>query len=237
MQLFWAKILDERHGILPPDEARHCLKVLRHGVGDSIHCFDGAGTMYAARIARIAGGEVYLDLIEASPGWGEHGRHLCLAVSPLRLRDRFEWLVEKAVELGATEIVPVLCQHTDKYKARFKPERLETLILTATKQCLRAALPPLHPPVDLTTWLAQGVPGTGLIAQAGAAVGLASFPAALPSVQRLCILIGPEGDFSPEEMATAQAAGFLPVHLGHTRLRTETAGVHALSLIKAAWGY
>lgn len=235
MQLFWAEIVDEQRAILPPEEARHCLKVLRHQTGDLIHCCDGVGTMYEARIARTTAKEVHLDLLQAHPGWGEHGRHLCLAVSPLRLRDRFEWLLEKAVELGVNEIVPVRCQRTDKYKAQFKTARAQTILLTAAKQCLRSAIPQLHEPVALETWLEKQGKGGCYLAVAEATQGLAQ--ADLAPQDRISLLIGPEGDFTPEEQAAAQAAGFLPVHLGRTRLRTETAGIFALSQVKVAWGY
>jgi len=237
MQLFLAQIQTDTAANLPPEEARHCLKVLRHQVGDHIHCIDGKGHMYEARITRAHRDEVLLDLLRAHPGWGEHGGHLRLAASPLRLRDRFEWLLEKAVELGASEIVPVLCQRTDKYKGRFKTARAETILLTATKQCLRSVIPILREPISLKDWLDEGISGDAFLAVAQATESLTDRLHTVAECQEVTLLIGPEGDFTDDEQAWAREAGFAPVHLGKTRLRTETAGVYALAQVKAAWGY
>jgi 16S rRNA (uracil1498-N3)-methyltransferase len=239
MQIFLAKILSQQKAALFEDEARHCVKVLRHQVGDEIHCIDGQGVYYLASITEAGPKKVELTLLDQQKGWGEPAGELTLAVSPLRLKDRFEWLVEKAVELGIHRIQPLRCARTEKYKAKVNPFRLETLIQTATKQCLRSRLPTLLPEQAFDDWIAtqSGAYEAAFIARGDAPTPLSSQHEKVVAASRLCLLIGPEGDFTDEEYAAAQAAGFLPVHLGRTRLRTETAGLFALGQVKAIRGY
>ncbi|GAB4422988.1 MAG: 16S rRNA (uracil(1498)-N(3))-methyltransferase [Bacteroidia bacterium] len=237
MQLFIADIRSEHEAVLREEEARHCIKVLRHQPGDRIHCVDGLGTYYATRLVQGTPGEVLLQIESRTHDWGEHPGSICLAVSPLRLRDRFEWLVEKAVELGVTEIMPFTSQHTDKYQSRYKEERLLTLMRTALKQSLRARLPVLHPLRDLADCLATHRDGLRLIAHAAAPQHLDNLHDTTAAADQITLYIGPEGDFGASEYEMAQAQGLVPVHLGATRLRSETAALFGLSLLKAARGY
>lgn len=239
MQVFLIENAKGQSGRLNSDETRHCRKVLRHEVGDEIHGVDGEGHYFRARIEAFDQGVTRLQLLDRIDEWGEHGGSLCLAVSPLRLRDRFEFVIEKAVELGVTQIVPLQCTRTDKYKAKFKPERLQTILLTALKQCKRSRLPELLPLTPLDDWLAQPLPGSGYLAYCDEELPrqpLVQALALLPTRQAT-LLIGPEGDFTTEEAQQAHAAGYQPITLGDNRLRTETAALHALSLVKGSWGY
>ncbi|MEL6652809.1 MAG: RsmE family RNA methyltransferase, partial [Bacteroidota bacterium] len=139
MQIFLLERIESSSGWLDPTETRHCIKVLRHKVGDEIWCIDGQGTAYQAVITAYDKEHTSLQLRQSYPGWGEHDRHIRLLVSPLRLRDRFEFMIEKAVELGVNEIVPISCQRTDKYQSKFKPSRIQTLIASRERlHCLLA---------------------------------------------------------------------------------------------------
>ncbi|WNJ16235.1 RsmE family RNA methyltransferase [Pontibacter sp. G13] len=232
MQLFFAQIIHPNRAILLAEEARHCIKVLRHAVGDEISCIDGTGNMYQARITSIDKTEVAVELLTTHPNWGEPPIDITLAVSPLRLKDRFEWMMEKAVELGVSSIQPLRCQHTDKYKAKFKPERIQTILKTALKQCKRSRLPELKPEVPFAEWINGHSSEISLMGWCEADQPIQEFGAPIGNAKSVTLLIGPEGDFSPEEVKMAQDANWTPISLGETRLRTETAAVYALSAIK-----
>lgn len=213
---------------LDADEAKHCLKVLRHRPGDEIHGIDGEGTYFRARITGTAGQEALLEIVEAVEGWGEHGQRVVLGISPLHARDRFEWAMEKAVELGVTDIFPLECARTSRQNLRY--DRLNGILLSALKQCKRSALPVLHPlaPVAEVVAQLQAIPVRMLAwCERGTPVGQSLVPA-----QDSALLIGPEGDFTPQEALAAEQAGFSLVSLGETRLRTETAAIYGLSAMK-----
>lgn len=235
MQIFYLPQPDA--AVLSGDEARHCVKVLRHRPGDRIWCVDGAGTLYEARILEAEPEQVRLEVLSRTPDWGEHGRSLSLAFSPLHDKDRLEWMVEKSVELGVTALQPLVCRRTDPYKAKFKPERLQAILLAGLKQSKRSRLPVLHPQQPLEAWLQGPLPaGPRLLAYCEASRPLAAVQEAAASASSLTWLIGPEGDFTPEEVSAAEQQGFVSLSLGANRLRSETAGLYALSWVKSAWG-
>ncbi|MDP5169735.1 MAG: 16S rRNA (uracil(1498)-N(3))-methyltransferase [Bacteroidia bacterium] len=239
MNIFLAKILDPSRALLHEEEARHCIKVLRHQIGDTIRIIDGAGNAYSARIMQESKLGVELQILEAFPGYGEPGVHIRLVFSPLRLKDRLEWMIEKGVELGVSSFQPVHCARTDKYKSTIKQERLETIILAATKQCLRSRVPVLEPQLSWKQLLAAKIPQleTALIAQVDAPAGIMGYQAELESASQINLAIGPEGDFTEEEMRQAVAQGWVEVNLGHQRLRSETAGLYGLSVLKMIKGF
>lgn len=239
MQLFFADDISSNSAVLREDEARHCVKVLRHQSGDQIHITNGQGTIWEAVITHTDKKEVTVTLEKEISGFGEHGFTITLIFSPLRLKDRFEWLVEKAVELGVTDLVPVRCERTDKYKASFKPDRVNTILLTATKQCLRSRIPHLHPYRSLDDYLqiVKSEESLNLIARSDALEGIPSLTSEVLKNQEISLLIGPEGDFTDIEYESAISKGFRPVHLGHQRLRSETAAVFALGALKLFKGY
>ncbi|MEL7534622.1 MAG: RsmE family RNA methyltransferase, partial [Bacteroidota bacterium] len=154
MQIFLLERVNSQTGWLGATETKHCIKVLRHQNGDQIMCIDGQGTAYQAKIKQSSKEETELHILEAIPQWGEHDINIRLAVSPLRLKDRFEFLIEKAVELGVSEIFPISCKRTDKYQAKFKAARLQTQILAATKQTKRSQVATLHPLQPIEDFLA-----------------------------------------------------------------------------------
>ncbi len=239
MQLFLAHIPDPLQASLQAEEARHCVKVLRHQVGDEIMVMDGCGMAYRAEISAMEKMAVNLRLLEAFPEYGEAPVRMTLVFSPLRLKDRLEWLVEKAVELGVSRLIPVHCHHTDKYKSSIKKERLETLILTATKQCLRSRIPVLEDTMSWGRLMKSGLPEQGLayLAQAEGEKALSSFAKDIQAATEMCLAIGPEGDFSSIEIEEAMAGGWQRVHLGTQRLRSETAAMFGLSVFKMIKGF
>jgi 16S rRNA (uracil1498-N3)-methyltransferase len=237
MQIFLLTIDPEQRAWLNEEESRHCLRVLRHNLGDQLIAVDGQGMKYEAEIIGVGGKQVELRLLSQETNWGEHGKRLHLGISPLRLRDRFEWVVEKSVEMGVTDLYPLRCARTDPYKSKFKAARLETLMQTAMKQCKRSLLPRLHPLTPLADWLTEARSGARFMGWCEASQHLKQWQGQLETEEEVHLLIGPEGDFSLEEVQLAESQQFLPVSLGTQRLRTETAALYALSLIKTAWEY
>ena len=237
MQIFLLTIDPAQRAWLNEEESRHCLRVLRHQLGDHLIAVDGRGMKYEGEIISTSGKQVELRLLSQEANWGEHGKRLHLGVSPLRLKDRFEWIVEKAVEMGVTDLHPLMCARTDRYKSKFKVARVETLMHTAMKQCKRSLLPRLHPLTPLTDWLTEARSGARFIGWCEANQHLKQWQGDLEAETEVHLLIGPEGDFSQEEVQLAESQQFQPVSLGTQRLRTETAALYALSLIKTAWEY
>lgn len=239
MQVFLTEIIHFPTSKLGQEESRHCMKVLRHQVGDEIYVTEGKGLLYKAKITAFTKSETRLEIIESYEGFGEHAFHIRLAVSPLRLKDRFEWMMEKAVELGVNEIVPLQCKRTDPYKSKFKPSRIETILLTAMKQCKRSQLPVLKDMAPFGGWIAQAAKteGTKLMGWCETVEAIQPFSEKINQATDITLLIGPEGDFTGEEVQQAKEAGFMPVSFGENRLRTETAAIFALGMIKFVKGY
>ena len=221
--------------VLDGEEAHHCLKVMRKKLGEEIIGIDGAGAMLVCRLLGVARDQVQLEIVERHVGWGEKSQRIALLVSPLHKPDRFEWLIEKAVELGATDIYPYFGKHT--VKTGFRKDRMERIMAAALKQSMRSQLPTLHEPAPLQKVLAPHTETLSLVGHAELGKPLASYAIAYDQVQSVRILIGPEGDFAPEEMDAAMAAGFLPLSLGANRLRSETAAIHLLGIVKHCLGY
>ena len=159
------------------------------------------------------------------------GYKLHMAVAPTKSIDRFEWFLEKATEIGITEITPIICEQSER--KRLKKERLERIILSAMKQSLKAHKPKLNDLVSFDDFLNANPSGRRYIAHCADGPKHSLFKEAQPS-DTLLVLIGPEGDFSVKEIERALNAGFIPVTLGNTRLRTETAALaacHTIALI------
>ncbi len=237
MQIFWAEKSNENQAWLDEAETKHCVKVLRHKVGDHLHCIDGKGWYMQGEILGFEARRTQLRIIKQIENWGEHKSEITLAVSPLRLRDRFEWLVEKSVELGVNQLVPLRCTHTDLYRSKYKEGRILGIMKAALKQCKRSRLPELHPLEDFKIWVPKIQPELGLMAHCEADQAWQTATAEIKKKKQICLLIGPEGDFHPDEIALAEKSGFASIHLGENRLRSETAAFHVLSLLKGQLGY
>ncbi len=236
MQIFFLQPLGPNKGKLNKEEAKHCTKVLRHKLGDSIHTIDGKGNYYPAQIDSISSGEVWLTLGEAQKNWGETPFDISLAISPLAKKDRFEWLLEKAVELGVKHIYPIQCKHTHQSRLP-KEARMDKILLSAVKQSKRSKIPKLHPLLPFSNFILQEHGTCKLIAWCESQTAIQEYSVEIQNSAQLSLLIGPEGDFSAEEVHSAEKQGFCAVSLGTNRLRSETAGLFGLSYVKSILSY
>lgn len=225
MQIFYTVNVSEGKARFSKEESMHCLRVLRMRRGDSIRFTDGSGNLYEGVITDDDHTGMTATVMSAEHDQGRRGYRLHMAISPLKNEDRLEWFIEKAVETGIDEITPLLCNRTEKRKIR--RERLQGLILSAMKQSVKCYLPRLNDPVTFNEFVDERHEGKRIIACCDPAVERIPITSAYSRGEEVTILIGPEGDFTEEEVARAVNGGFTPVHIGPSRLRTETAGVAA----------
>ena len=235
MELFFSRDIDGSVCRLDADESAHCVKVLRHREGDDIHVIDGEGTLYTCRILSASSKEVEAQVTGVERDWGSHPYWLRMAVCPTKNTDRYEWFAEKATELGVDVITPVIGDHSERKV--FKTDRLKRILLSASKQSLKGAVPQVDealPLRDLIRSYASNDSVLKLICccyegeerRMSIEGVLSEYP-----TPEMVVLIGPEGDFSREEVALALECGFRPVHLGPSRLRTETAALAAVAAV------
>ena len=230
MHLFYTPDIAHSHE-LPADEAAHALRVLRLQPGDEVRLTDGQGGFYHARISECNRKRCMVEVIEReeqAPLWRGH---LHLALAPTKNIDRMEWLAEKATEIGFDELTFLNCQWSERRIV--KGERIEKILISAMRQSLKARLPKLNDITDFAQFVKQPVSGQKFIAHCHEGEK-SPLRQALQPGQDALVLIGPEGDFSPDEVALAVAEGFTPVTLGNTRLRTETAALVAVHLMNLA---
>lgn len=213
---------------LPEEEAGHCIRVLRLAEGDEIRLTDGKGYFYRAAIRRAHPKHCEVDILESWPQPPLWPFKLHIAVAPTKNMDRMEWFVEKATEIGIDEITCLNCRFSERRE--IKPARLEKILVSAMKQSLKATLPHLTGMTDFKAFVTQPFEGRKFIAHCEEEEKTPLKQAYRPGENAL-ILIGPEGDFSPEEIALALAHGFEPISLGESRLRTETAALVACHTI------
>lgn len=225
MQIFYTTDVSEGKALFSREESMHCLRVLRMRRGDSISFTDGTGNLYEGVITGDDPSAMTATVISVSHEAGRRGYRLHMAISPLKNEDRLEWFIEKAVETGIDEITPIVCSRTEK--KRIRRERLEGLILSAMKQSVKCYLPRLNDPVTFNEFIDGVHEGKRIIACCDPAVERIPITSAFSRGDEVTILIGPEGDFTAEEVASAVWSGFKAVHIGTSRLRTETAGVAA----------
>ena len=228
MHLFYSKdILTPLH-TFSEEESRHIVRVLRLRTGDLIRITDGCGTMYHGRLANESPTHCTADITGTEHVQERGSGRLHIAIAPTKSPDRFEWFLEKATEIGIDEVTPLWCAHSER--TVIKRTRLEKVMISAMKQSLKCRLPVLHEPSDFSSLVNQPFSGQKFIAWCGTGQEQVLTRIFQPGKETL-ILIGPEGDFSDEEMLMAGKQGFVPVSLGKSRLRTETAGVVACCII------
>jgi 16S rRNA (uracil1498-N3)-methyltransferase len=232
MELFFSRDIEGGICRLDHDESGHCVKVLRHRCGDEISVIDGEGTLYRCRITSDSHKGVEALVLEATENWGGHPYHLHLAVCPTKNNDRYEWFAEKACEIGFDVLSPIIGEHSER--KILKTQRVEKILVSAAKQSLKASVPAVNEPVSVKEFIkASSADGLRLIAYCfdDENIPRRSIKEVLDTYDGtdITVMIGPEGDFSQEEARLALEAGFIPVHLGASRLRTETAAVTAAS--------
>ena len=223
MALFYVPDIAERWE-LSEEEAAHALRVLRSNIGDELYIPDGKGNLYKSVISSIAGKHCYVEAKEILPmpkGWNGD---IHIAVAPTKNMDRIEWLAEKATEIGLDAITFLNCRFSERKVV--KCDRVERIVVSAMKQSLKYSKPLVGEMTDFKKFISQERPGEKYIAHCydGEKNLLKDIH---PAGNDATILIGPEGDFSPEEVKMAMEAGYKPVSLGNSRLRTETAALAA----------
>lgn len=223
MALFYVPDIADRWE-LSEEEAAHCLRVLRLSVGDALDITDGCGTLYKAVISSIAGKHCYVEAKETIAMPKNWRGNIHIAIAPTKNMDRIEWLAEKATEIGIDAITFLNCRFSERKVV--KTERVERIVVSAMKQSLKYNKPVVGEMVDFKKFISQPRSGAKFIAHCYDSERVL-LKEVLREGEDATVLIGPEGDFSPEEVALAVEAGFRPVSLGSSRLRTETAGLAA----------
>ena len=232
MELFYSYDISGSTARLDAEESGHCVRVLRHRAGDEISVIDGLGTLFKCRLAVADPKGAEAEILERVPGFGAVPYRLTMAVCPTKNIDRFEWFAEKATEFGVDAIIPLVGDHSERKV--LKPERLRRILLSATKQSLKARIPALGELVSVREFL-KSHSGLKLVCccfepEGGRKTITETIRAAAPGTP-VTVLIGPEGDFSDGEVTLAMESGWIPVSLGASRLRTETAALAAVAAV------
>ncbi|WP_432710755.1 16S rRNA (uracil(1498)-N(3))-methyltransferase [Pedobacter sp.] len=225
MHVFYTPDITSNEYTLNEEESRHCNKVLRLNPGDQVFLVDGKGGFYEAEISVAGKKLVTLKVTQVQREYQKRNHHLHIAVAPTKNIDRLEWFLEKATEIGIDEITPIICERSERKVV--KEERLFKVITSAVKQSLQAYHPILNPAISLSDFLKNEQQGTNLVAHCVADEPRRFISELIQPHGRYTILIGPEGDFSPNEIASTLSRDFQPITLGNTRLRTETAALAA----------
>ena len=229
MQLFYAPEISFPRYTLPEEESKHCVRVLRMGVGDELHITDGRGMLHRCKVVDDNAKRCVVEIVESTQA-EPLPYHLVMAVAPTKNIDRYEWFLEKATEVGVGEIYPIESEHSER--RQIKHERELKVITSAVKQSLKMYHPTLHELTPFKQVVAMPFEGEKYIAHCNSTLGERPYLGKLlKKGGRMLILIGPEGDFSPEEITFAVQNGFKPISLGDQRLRTETAAVAATMIV------
>lgn len=231
MQLFYVPNISGTEVILDDKESKHAIRVLRLKNGDQIQIIDGAGGFYEAKITHASPKKCKLEIAKSVKEFGKKDFHLHIAIAPTKNIDRFEWFLEKSTEIGIDEITPILTEHSER--KIIKPERLEKILVSAMKQSIKAYLPKLNKFTGFNELVTNNTSKNKFIAYCDdiEKTHLKDLPL---KGEDTVVLIGPEGDFSPEEIQFASDNGFSVISLGQARLRTETAGIVACHIVNLA---
>lgn len=224
MQIFYTPDIKDDLYILNEEESRHCIKVLRLSKGDTVSLVDGIGTLYTAEITEPHPKKTGLHVLNKQTEFGKREYSLHLAVAPTKNIERFEWFLEKATEIGVDEITPIICDRSERKEV--KSERLNKIITSAVKQSIKAYHPRLNETVKLKSFVKSLNSKQKFIAHCNSGDKSALKDILVPQTDYI-ILIGPEGDFTPDEVAVCMQNGYIPITLGESRLRTETAALEA----------
>ncbi len=225
MNLFFSTEIEGDLCFLDETESRHCIRVLRMKPGSMIRFTDGTGRLYEGLVAGADPRKCTVKITSLIENFERREYRLHIGISPLKNHDRLEWFLEKCVEIGIDEITPVYCSNTEKHG--IKKDRLNSIIISAMKQSIKTIRPVLNDLTDFKEFIRCGLHGKKMIAHCYNDRKRYKISDIYSSNEPATILIGPEGDFSEDEVGMAVTWGFIPVHLGNSRLRAETAGIAA----------
>lgn len=234
---FFRKVLPEKPGLISLDEAtsKHCIQVIRMAKGQALNLTDGKGKLATASIINPDNKQCIVNITEISRSKRSATNSFNLAIALTRNKSRNEWLIEKITETGVTHIYPLITEHSEKPK--INPQRFEKIMIAAMLQSQQTQLPTLHSQIKFSEFI-NHLPteenSQRFIAYCDATLTeRPSYLSQIKKSQACLMLIGPEGDFSPEEVQQSLQSGFIPVHLGKHRLRTETAGIYTCMVYNA----
>jgi len=228
MNIFYCNNIQDNIAILDENESRHCTRVLRMESGDSLQLVDGNGLLAECKILSTNPKQVQAEIVSRREDYGRLKYHLHLAIAPPKSHDRFEWFLEKAAEIGVSEITPLVCEHSERTSVR--TARAEKILLSAMKQSHRAWLPVLNAVCSFKDFIGSHSCPDKFIAHCDEGNKITLKHGELSSTE-ICILIGPEGDFSAQELELAKEHEYRELSLNDFILRTETAGIAACTQI------
>ena len=226
--------------LLSEEESAHCIKVLRKREGDTVFFTDGIGNFYETKITSDHPKKCIVEIQNFIPDENEKKIQLSIAIAPTKKIDRFEWFLEKATEIGCYEIIPILCAHSER--KILKMDRLLNVIISSLKQCLKSRLPLLNEMKSFEEFLESmksfegkkfigHIPELSTISFPPKQFNTDSISSMYKKDEDVLVAIGPEGGFSEKEIFQAIQYGFIPISLGNSRLRVETAGIVACAII------
>lgn len=228
MHLFYSRDIQSGKIYLPEDESLHAVKVLRLGVGVEVGCMDGVGNFYECKLSNAHSKKCELTVLRHQKFERTRNKKIHIAIAPTKNSDRIEWFVEKAVEIGIDKISFIHCEHSERKSMNM--DRTERVALAALKQSQQYFVPQMEDMVKFSNFVEQYQrPKNGYIAHLEEGMRY-KFSEEVKDKDDVLILVGPEGDFSKAEVDLAVSKGFKPVMFGENRLRTETAGVYAVTV-------
>jgi 16S rRNA (uracil1498-N3)-methyltransferase len=230
MDFFFSNNINNGIIILDAHEAKHCMKVMRHKVGDLIKTVDGLGNLYTGNIKSFDRNRCTIQINDTIENYNKRNQHIHIGISPIKNQDRLEWFIEKSVEIGIDEITLIDCDRT--LRKKIKIDRLNKIAITAMKQSLKAYIPKINDVISVNDFIMYNQNSSKFICHLDndERRDVLYYKDDIKKSKNVSILIGPEGDFSASEIELAVDNSFLCVTLGNSRLRTETAGIVACHL-------
>lgn len=227
MQLFYDPniVTSNSSYTLSEEESKHCIRVLRLTTDDTLHITNGRGSMCRCRVTDPAPKRCRVEISQITEHYNQRPYRLTMAVAPTKSIERYEWFTEKATEIGVDKIIPIISFQSER--RTLKSERIERIAIGAMKQSVKAYLPEIEEPSKFMDVIAREFEGDKFIAHCNEDAEISLLKDLAQPNRDTIILIGPEGDFTMDEVAAAKAAGFKSISLGNTRMRTETAAIAA----------